>query len=254
MNFISIIIPLYNKEAYIKNTINKVLLQTYQNFELIIVNDGSKDNGPQIAESFSDPRIRLINKENGGVSSARNVGIKEAKYDYIAFLDADDEWLPNHLEEIHKLIVDYGSEANVFVTNFARKYPDGRIIPNRKEDELKQGIITNYFKEALKKAVIHTSCVCVSKNALDIVNGFDERFSNGEDIDLWVRLARKYKISYSPIVTEHYLQDAHNNSKIIKDYSKVAAMHIRLMKCVNRYDFYFNLKRVIKVRIRKFIK
>lgn len=254
MNYISIIIPLYNKEAYIKNTINNVLLQTYKNFELVIVNDGSQDQGPEIVQSFRDSRIKLINKANGGVSSARNVGIANAKYDYIAFLDADDEWLPNHLEVINSLIDQYGAKADVFVTNFARKYPDGSIITNRKVDELKHGIITNYFKEALKKAVIHTSCVCISKKALNNVNGFDERFSNGEDIDLWVRLARKYKISYCPIVTECYLQDAQNNSKILKDYSRVAAIYIRLMECVNWYDFYYNLKRVIKVRIRKFLK
>jgi len=208
---ISVVIPLYNKALYIKDTIKNVLNQTYQEFELIVVNDGSQDKGAEIVKSFNDSRIRLINKANGGVSSARNVGIKEAKYDYIAFLDADDEWLPNHLEEINKLIVDYRNEANVFVTNFARKYPDGRIIPNRKEDELKQGIITNYFKETLKKAVIHTSCVCISKKGLNSVNGFDERLSRGEDMDVWFKLARKYKIAYSPIVTEYYLQEAENS-------------------------------------------
>src|SRR5690606_33526646 len=213
---------------YIKNTIQNVLNQTFQKFELIVVNDGSQDQGPEIVQSFIDSRIKLINKANGGVSSARNVGIANAKYDYIAFLDADDEWLPNHLEVINSLIDQYGAKADVFVTNFARKYPDGSIIPNRKVDELKHGIITNYFKEALKKAVIHTSCVCISKKALNNVNGFDERFSNGEDIDLWVKLARKYKIAYAPIVTEKYLIDSVNNSKKKIDRKKTSAYYTTL--------------------------
>src|SRR5690606_38944730 len=98
---ISVVIPLYNKEVYIKQTIENVLKQSYQEFEILVVDDGSKDNGPAIVKSFTDSRIKLIQKINGGVSSARNVGIQNAKYEYIAFLDADDIWLPNHLEEIH---------------------------------------------------------------------------------------------------------------------------------------------------------
>lgn len=223
---ISIVIPLYNKELYIKDTINNVLNQSYKQFEVIVVDDGSQDDGAKIVESFNDSRIRVISKSNGGVSSARNLGVKEAKYDYIAFLDADDEWLPNHLEEINKLISAYRDKADVFVTNFARKYSNRKIIPNRKKEELKSGIIENYFKIAIKKAIIHTSCVCISKEALEDVNGFDIRISRGEDIEVWTKLARKYKIAYSSSVTEHYLQDAKNNSNRKFDIKKSYAYYI----------------------------
>jgi len=245
---ISVVIPLYNKEMYIKKTIENVLNQTFQKFELIVVNDGSQDNGSKIVESFSDPRIQLINKENGGVSSARNVGIKEAKYDYIAFLDADDEWLPNHLEEIHKLIVDYGSEANIFVTNFARKYTDGQIVPNRKNNtELQKGIIENYFKTVLNKALIHTSCVCVSKKAIISVGMFDKRISRGEDMDLWFRLARKYKVAYSPIITEYYLQDALNSCNFeLPEPHKIYAYYLDFREIKDEYDY-----RIHKLLLRK---
>ncbi|WP_312311702.1 glycosyltransferase family 2 protein [Empedobacter brevis] len=243
---ISIVIPLYNKALYIKETINNILNQTYQEFELIVVNDGSQDQGPEIVQSFNDSRIRLINKVNGGVSSARNVGIKEAKYDYIAFLDADDEWLPNHLEEINKLIANYGDEADVFVTNFARKYTDGRIIANRNNNEQQKGVIENYFKVVLKKAIIHTSCVCVSKRALDEIDGFDEQLSRGEDIDVWIKLARKYKIAYSPVVTEYYLQEAANNSKKKFDIKKSYTFYIDRNDFISKEDELFNNKMITR--------
>ena len=103
----SVIIPLYNKELSISNTIQSVLDQTFQNFEIVIVNDGSTDNSVKEVEKFDDKRIRLIHQENQGVSAARNRGIEEAKYEWIAFLDADDLWMENHLEEMTKLIHDY---------------------------------------------------------------------------------------------------------------------------------------------------
>ena len=207
---ISIVLPLYNKEKYIVATLNSILKQSYQFFEVIVVNDGSKDKGRELVEGIIDERIKLINKPNGGVSSARNVGIQMSKYDYIAFLDADDEWLPNHLEEIYGLIEEYKNQADVFVTNFARKFPNGIIKSNR--IDLKRGVISNYFKSALHKSVIHTSSVCVTKRALLETNGFNENLSRGEDIDLWARLAKKYQLVYSSSITEHYLIEAENNS------------------------------------------
>lgn len=249
---ISIVIPLYNKALYIKETIDNILNQTFQEFELIVVNDGSQDGGPEIVKSFKDSRIKLINKANGGVSSARNVGIKEAKYDYIAFLDADDEWLPNHLEEIHKLIVDYGNEANVFVTNFARKYPDGRVIVNR--NDIRNGILKDYFTAVWKGAVIHTSCVCVSKTAMTMVGGFDERISRGEDLDLWIKLGLKYKIAYSNEVTELYTIDAINNSKNISNIKQSIVYYLNFnevksyaqFKCYVRMVFHKSLSLLLK--------
>lgn len=239
---ISIVIPLYNKALYIKETIYNILNQTYQDFELIVVNDGSNDNGPKLVQSFTDKRIKLINKPNGGVSSARNIGIQHAKYEYIAFLDADDEWLPNHLEEIHKLILDFGNRADVFVTNFARKYPSGKIVPNRLPHELNEGIVKNYFKEVIKKAVINASCVCVSKVALHTVKGFDERISRGEDIDVWIKLAREYNIVYSPIVTANYLQDAINNSRKRFDITKSVVYYLDLNDLNNSIEKRFLIK------------
>lgn len=250
---ISVIIPLYNKEMYIEQTIKNVLNQTFHDFEIVVINDGSTDNSIKIVERFKNNKIRLFHKENGGVSSARNMGIKKSKYKYIAFLDADDEWSPNHLEEIFKLICDYGNEADMFVTNFARKYPDGTISNNRKYNDLPRGIIKNYFRTILKKAVAHTSSVCIRKNVLYEIGLFVEHFSYGEDIDLWNRIARKYKIAYSPVVTEFYQIGTMNNASNIKNYDKVAANYIKLTDSINIFDLLFNLMRLLKIKAKMLI-
>lgn len=251
---ISVIIPLYNKEVYIKQTIENVLKQSYQEFEILVVDDGSKDNGPAIVKSFTDSRIKLIQKINGGVSSARNVGIQNAKYEYIAFLDADDIWLPNHLEEIHFLISTFADKASLFATNFSRKYSDGRVVANRDYKEINRFILNNYYKTIFNKPIIHTSCVCVKKGALLSVGMFDERFSNGEDIELWGRLSKKFKIAISSKVTEFYLMDAINNSKKKIDRKKTSAYYTTLSNCDSIYEFILKLKSIIKFRVKLLLK
>ncbi|PIG91387.1 glycosyltransferase family 2 protein [Gloeocapsopsis sp. IPPAS B-1203] len=99
MSKVSVIIPVYNVERYIADTINTVLQQTYTNFEILIVDDGSPDKSIDICQKFADPRIRIIRQENRGVAAARNTGIRYSQGDYLAFLDADDLWLPNKLEK-----------------------------------------------------------------------------------------------------------------------------------------------------------
>jgi len=95
---VDIVIPLYNKAACVGRAIRSILNQTMTDWSLIVVDDGSTDNGPDVVRTFNDPRIRLIQQQNAGPGAARNRGIAEATSEYIAFLDADDEWLPFHLE------------------------------------------------------------------------------------------------------------------------------------------------------------
>jgi glycosyltransferase involved in cell wall biosynthesis len=99
----TIIIPLYNKRSYIGRALDSVLHQSFQDFEIIVVDDGSTDNGAEVVKSYDDPRIRLIRQENKGVSVARNTGADRATADFIAFLDADDEWMPRQLETVSGL-------------------------------------------------------------------------------------------------------------------------------------------------------
>mgnify|MGYP001146457269 FL=1 len=98
-HLVSVVIPAYNAELYIKHAIDSILCQSHSDLEVIIVNDGSTDNTQAIVMSFTDPRVRLVNKTNGGMSSARNAGVDQAKGEYLAFLDADDYWMPDKLEK-----------------------------------------------------------------------------------------------------------------------------------------------------------
>ena len=113
----SVVIPLYNKEALIEQTVERVLLQTYQDFEVIVVDDGSTDKGVEVVKEFDDKRIRIIQQENQGVSAARNKGIEESQGEYIAFLDADDKWETDYLETQHCLIKKY-PKCSVYATNY----------------------------------------------------------------------------------------------------------------------------------------
>jgi len=112
----SVIIPLYNKVHTINRTLLSVLNQNYKDFEVLIIDDGSTDNGVSVIEKYTkDSRIRIIRQENQGVSVARNVGIQEAKSDFIAFLDGDDEWLPEYLQKVTEAIQKF-PEAGLFIS------------------------------------------------------------------------------------------------------------------------------------------
>lgn len=204
----SVIIPLYNKELSVANTINSVLNQSYQNFEIIIVNDGSTDNSRKIVSNIDDSRILIIDKTNGGVSSARNLGIQRAKYEWISFLDADDLWSSTHLETVFNMISKYPKEV-VFATSF--KFSNGL---KERTSYLKTDfqLIKNYFLLAENYPVLWTSIVTINKIVLDKVGGFNESLSRGEDLDLWTRIVRKYDIVKSNIITAIYRIDAENRS------------------------------------------
>jgi|SRR5690554_169225 len=204
----SVVIPLYNKELSITNTVQSVLDQTCQDFEIVIINDGSTDNSIKAVEAINDSRIRLIHQENQGVSAARNCGIKEAKFEWIAFLDGDDLWEPNHLEEITKMMNLYPKEK-VFVTSFV--YSDNRpMFKHLRATPIFK--IENYFKEALKESLMWTSIVVVNKECFEKVGGFNEKLNRGEDLELWHRLAKKFKIIKSNYNTAIYRIDAENRS------------------------------------------
>lgn len=204
----SVVIPLYNKELSIANTIQSVLNQTFQDFEIVVVNDGSTDRSAEIVEQINDPRIRLIHQKNQGVSAARNTGIKEAKHEWIAFLDGDDLWEKEHLEEVIKMIQVFPNEK-VYVTSY--EYSDGRpMFKHERDTNIFK--IENYFKEALKESLIWTSIVVVNKSCIDKVGGFNVILSRGEDLDLWARLAREYDIVKSSKVTAVYRIESENRA------------------------------------------
>ena len=199
---ISVVIPLYNKEKSIISTLQTVLKQTFQNFEIIIVDDGSTDYSVEEVNKVMDNRIRLIHQINAGVSAARNRGIEEAKGEFIAFLDADDEWKPEYLETQYKLAQKY-SECSVFACNYEFKDIEGNItstIIKKLPFVEKEGILSNYFEVAsCSHPPLWTSAVMVKKDAIQLIGGFPVGVKSGEDLLTWAKLFCKYSILYNTI-------------------------------------------------------
>lgn len=189
---ISVIIPLYNKEQFVGQTINSLLSQTFKEFEAIFVDDGSTDKSPQIVEDIHDNRIKLIRKKNGGPSSARNLGVEEAKYDWILYLDADDCLLPNALELFAKYINKVGTYDCIFGNFFHEKNGKRKLYSKYKE-----GVIRNNFKSfVLCKCMPRTGVAVFRKNILKQCP-FREDLRRYEDLEQLFRLfkiARFYRI------------------------------------------------------------
>lgn len=207
---ISIIIPLYNKEEQIASTLQSVFRQTYQDFEIVVVDDGSTDNSVAEVENFTDSRIRIIHQSNAGVSAARNKGIEEAKSELIAFLDADDEWKPQYLETQYALYKKY-PECSVYTCNYEFKNAAGKVSPTiirKLPFATEDGILTNYFEVAsYSHPPIWTSSVMVQKRAIQAVGGFPVGVNSGEDLLTWARLAVKYQIAYTRRSFASFIRD-----------------------------------------------
>lgn len=204
----SVIIPLYNKEKYIKRAINSVLKQTYQNFEIIVINDGSTDNSLSVIKSIKDKRVKIFNQKNLGVSNARNKGIKKAKGEYIAFLDADDKFLNNYLETIVQLILKYPNNS-FFGTAFKKVYKknDTEICDfNFGKKSEKTFIVKDLISAVVKnkKFFIHISSIVIKKEIFDEIGYFRAHSTKNllgativEDFELVIKIAYKYPLIYS---------------------------------------------------------
>lgn len=206
----SIIIPLYNKAEYIRKAIFSILSQTFQDFEIIIVNDGSTDDSLAVAKNcqLSTVNCRIIDQSNQGVSTARNNAIRLAKYDYIAFLDADDWWEPTYLEEMKKLITDF-PEAGIYSSGYYLvKTNQNQVAKIGVKPDFKRGII-NYCQVYANKLSmpVWTGATVIKKTVFDSEQGFKPNLKLGEDFDLWVRVAMKYPVVFLNKPLAYYNQD-----------------------------------------------
>lgn len=197
---ISVVIPLYNKGPLIGRTIKTVLNQSYQDFEIVVVNDGSTDDSIAEVEKFQDLRIRIINQHNSGVSVARNRGIQESKGEYIALLDGDDEWKPDYLKTQYELTQKY-SECDVFAVNYELHDVNSGKVTNTIINKLPfkdiDGILHNYFEVAsCSHPPICSISIMARKGVFESIGGFPLGIKSGEDLLTWARLACHYKIAY----------------------------------------------------------
>lgn len=198
----SVVIPLYNKEDFILSTVESVLGQNFTDFELLIVDDGSIDGSLLALKDIDDCRVRILPQSNQGVGAARNKGMAEAKYDWIAFLDADDLWSINHLNELNE-ITKISSSLGMIAT--ASLKTRNLNLPTAEQYEPGKIRLVDYFVEASKKPeLIHTSCVAINKKVFHDIGGFSDKGS-GEDLEYWVKVALSYPVAVSDKVTSYYL-------------------------------------------------
>lgn len=193
----SVVIPVYNKEHCLATTLRSVLDQSYQDYELLLVDDGSTDRSIDIINQFEDPRITLITQANSGVSVARNTGIKNSKHRWIAFLDADDWWHPEYLQHLFQVIKQTPA-AQTIASGFycIQDAPDWQPTPwplNPPELEIIENLPTRW----MQGIPFFTSSICVKREFLmKQTVWFQEGESKGEDLDLWFRLAEQAPIHY----------------------------------------------------------
>lgn len=213
----SIVIPLYNKEKYIRKTVESVLLQTYPFFEVIVVDDGSTDGGGEMIKTVSDERVRLIRQENSGVSVARNRGIEEAREKYVAFLDADDYWHPMFLQRMAEMITCY-PDAGLYASRYA-EVVKGKLYPFdlRLSSGFTHGYIS-YFELYAKTFLspVWTSAVVIPKEVFACTGGFSPGMKAGEDIMLWIKIALKEPVVYLNEMLAYYNNDVPQGERLSK--------------------------------------
>jgi glycosyltransferase involved in cell wall biosynthesis len=198
---VSVIIPTYNRSRLAKEAINCALNQTFKDLEVVVVDDGSTDDTHTVVQSITDDRVKYFHKENGGVSSARNLGLKKAQGQFICFLDSDDLWPKNFLQTMLTSLQanpEYGA-AYCMRTLF---FENGSTKPSYQKEFFFSGQIT---ERLFQKTFIQTSAICFRKKNLEGIF-FDESLTNGEDVDAWLRVSTRTKFLFVPDIQIIYRQ------------------------------------------------
>ncbi len=209
MPHFSVIIPLYNKAPYVRKAVESVVGQTHEDWELVIVDNGSTDGSSDVVASISDPRIQTVRLEdNIGPGAARNRGVAESTAQWICFLDADDWWEPTFLEEMAGLIERH-PDAGIYGTGYyIVKNGKKRLAPIGVEEGFDEGEI-NYCKVYAKTLCMPLTSitVCMPRGVFDETGGFKTYLRLGEDFDLWIRIALKHKVVLLNKPLSNYNQD-----------------------------------------------
>lgn len=208
----SVVIPLYNKVPYVAKAIQSVLAQTFTDYELIVMDDGSRDGSFEVAKRAmkSHGNCHLYRQQNAGVSVARNIGVALSQGTYLCFLDADDWWEPTFLEEMSRLIEDF-PDAGIYGTNYTivnETKHKTRVAPIGVEESFEKGYISYCQVYAKTLAMPLTSIsVAMPRSVFDEMKGFPKGIKLGEDFMLWIRIALKYKVAFLNKPLAYYNQD-----------------------------------------------
>lgn len=209
MSRFSIILPLYNKAPYVRKALESIVSQSYRDWELIVINDGSTDNSLEVVKNvvdelkIEDRKLKILSQENVGVAAARNRGVNESKGEYVCFLDADDWWEPEFLKEMDKLIIDY-PDAGIYATNYVY-YKPGKT---RVMLDISTGYI-DYPAEYLRTGAMPVTSIttCMPRRVFDEMGGFPIGIKLGEDFLLWAKTATHYKVAFSEKPLAYYNND-----------------------------------------------
>lgn len=198
---VSCIIPTHNRAYCLKRAVDSVLKQTNENFELIVVDDGSTDETPEVLKEYQDhPKLRVLTQNNRGVSAARNYGASHAKGEWLAFLDSDDEWLPEKLS-LQRQIWEASPELS-WVHGEEIWVRRGKRVNPKKIHQKSGGDI---FERSLKLCLVSPSAVVLKKDLYEEYGGFDESFTVCEDYDLWLRLSKNHPVGFceEPVLVKY---------------------------------------------------
>lgn len=221
---ISAVVALYNKEAFVRRALDSILTQTPPVAEVIVVDDGSTDQGPAIVADLRDSRISLIRQPNSGAAAARNRGIEAASGELIALLDADDYWMPGFTDAILRLAEQF-PQAGLYATGVGRCWLDGRpdLHTSIKTIGEQQGstLVQDYFAALREGDFITSSNIAIRKSALAVTGLFPEGVAYGEDQQLWGRLAMRFPFACDPRVLAYYFTPARREIRYSGDRQPV---------------------------------
>lgn len=213
--FFSIVLPTYNRASFLSRSIGSVIKQSFQDWELIIIDDGSTDHTKELVNSFNDNRIKYFYQENSERSAARNKGVNQANSDWVCFLDSDDEYLPEHLEVIYKCLMSNDSPRFILT---------GNIIKN-KNSQIKHPLINmdaNVLVEIATKFILMNS-ICIEKRILE-QEQFNETYKIWEDTHLWLRIAAQYPVYQMEEYT--VIQHIHEQGTVVQGMKKISLKEV----------------------------
>lgn len=219
---VSVILPTYNRAELLKRAIDSVRAQTYENLEILIIDDASSDDTESIVRSYRDARIRYIrHSSNLGGAAARNTGLQLARGHFIAFLDSDDEWVPEKVErhiEVFQTYPDY----DIVYSAIRQVYPDGSFRISYHDGP--EGRIYDLLLQ--RNVVGPTSAFVIRRTCFERVGGFDESLPSAQDYDMWLRLARHYKFKCirEPLVNYYWHGDQITGNVEAKKHGQLAIL------------------------------
>ena len=214
---VSVIIPTYNRRDLLQRSLDSVLAQTYRDFEVVIVDDGSTDGTRAAIEG--SPQVRYFFQDNAGPARARNVGIRQARGDIIAFLDSDDVWCPEFLQTQVDVLSGYPDVALVCSRSIVGK-KQAKYFPLSQEL-----IVGDLYLSLYQQSFVRTQATVVRKSCLDAVGYFNESYLWSEDHDLWLRIASKYTIAY---VNRCLVRIGRQSDNISRDLTRPLETHLKI--------------------------